>query len=199
MAKTPRSSRTQGPAGACRTVIRPGEGRNYRLDLSIDAAFDGCAVQPNIFLANPNGSPSAMRNWACTRSIPVTISTPGVPPAGGYSSRENKSCAAHLPGINRPGIAVLRGLGRTHRSLTHLDPQVLSHQRRWGFLHHLLMAPLDRALALAEVDYLAIGVGQDLNFNVARVGDIFFDRWLDRRRMSAPPNGGAQCFPSCCS
>ena len=46
--------------------------------------------------------------------------------------------------------------------------------RRGGFLEHFLVAALERAVALAEVDGFAVAVAEHLEFDVARVGEIFF-------------------------
>ena len=43
------------------------------------------------------------------------------------------------------------------------------------FLEHLLVAALDRAVALADVDGVAVAVAEHLEFDVARVGEIFFE------------------------
>ena len=45
---------------------------------------------------------------------------------------------------------------------------MLRDQRRGALLDHLLMAPLDRALALAEVDQVAVAVAEHLDLDVAR-------------------------------
>ena len=37
------------------------------------------------------------------------------------------------------------------------------------------MAALQRAIALPEVDDVAVAVGQDLHFDVARLLDVFFE------------------------
>ncbi len=44
---------------------------------------------------------------------------------------------------------------------------------RGGFLEHLLVAALERAVALAEVDRAAFAVAEHLELDVARVGEIF--------------------------
>src|SRR5208282_2996278 len=48
-------------------------------------------------------------------------------------------------------------------------------QRARRFLDDLLVAALDRALALAEINNVAVLVAQHLDFDVARIGDEFFD------------------------
>ena len=45
--------------------------------------------------------------------------------------------------------------------------------RRGRFLEDLLVAALQRAVALAEVDRVAVAVAEHLEFDVARVGEIF--------------------------
>ena len=44
-----------------------------------------------------------------------------------------------------------------------------------AFLEQLLMAPLDRALALAEVDDVAVMIAEHLELDVARVLDVLLD------------------------
>ena len=46
----------------------------------------------------------------------------------------------------------------------------------WGFLDDLLVAALDRAVALEEADGVAVRVGEDLDFDVARAAEIAFDQ-----------------------
>ena len=48
-------------------------------------------------------------------------------------------------------------------------------QGRRRLLDHLLVAALQGALALAQVDHPAVGVGQDLHLDVARGGDVALD------------------------
>jgi biotin carboxylase len=58
---------------------------------------------------------------------------------------------------------------------------------RYGrrFLDELLVPPLDRALALAEVDDVALGVAQDLELDVARLDHALLDveRAVAERRL----------------
>ena len=57
----------------------------------------------------------------------------------------------------RDGVAVERGAGR------------LGKARRRGDLHDLLVAALDRAVALVEVHDAAVVVGEDLHLDVPGV------------------------------
>src|SRR5437667_12296700 len=51
-------------------------------------------------------------------------------------------------------------------------------RRRWAFLPDLLMASLQRAIALAEMDGAAATIAEHLDFDVARLLQIFFQ--IDR-------------------
>ena len=52
---------------------------------------------------------------------------------------------------------------------------LLGERRRRRLLDQLLVAPLDRALALAEVDDVAVLVAEDLELDVARRLDVLLD------------------------
>src|SRR5258708_38603946 len=60
---------------------------------------------------------------------------------------------------------------------------------RGGFLDHLLMAALDRTVALAEMDDGAVIVGEDLDLDMARIDHGFLQDQLARiegaRRLGA--------------
>jgi hypothetical protein len=45
-----------------------------------------------------------------------------------------------------------------------------------GFFQHFLVAALHRAVALEQVHAVALRVGEDLDFDVARLGDVFLDQ-----------------------
>jgi hypothetical protein len=51
----------------------------------------------------------------------------------------------------------------------------LVEERRRGLLDDLLVAALDRAFALAEIDDVAVLVAQHLDLDVARIGDELLD------------------------
>ena len=58
---------------------------------------------------------------------------------------------------------------------THRFAGRLVQKGRRGLFNHLLVSPLDRAFAFMQVNTIAMGVGQNLNFDMARLGDEFFD------------------------
>ena len=65
----------------------------------------------------------------------------------------------------------LRGL---YRGLRHRGSLALGKAPRRRLLNHLLVAPLQRAVALTELDHVALGVPEDLEFDVPRGGDQLF-------------------------
>ena len=69
-------------------------------------------------------------------------------------------------------------LGERDRLLTHLSARGRIDERAWRFLHDLLIAALDRAFALAEMNDIAVLVAEHLDFDVARVDDEFLDEHL---------------------
>ena len=84
---------------------------------------------------------------------------------------------AVLPGdeLDRAGAVVVHGLGQRDGLLAHGLAGLLVEQRRRRFLDDLLVAALDRAFALAEIDDVAVLVAEHLDFDVARIDDEFLD------------------------
>ena len=68
--------------------------------------------------------------------------------------------------------AVVHRPGQGHRLLAHGLAGFFVQQRGGGFFEHLLVAALDRAFALAQVDDVAVLVGQHLDLDVPRFLDV---------------------------
>src|SRR4029078_13058888 len=77
--------------------------------------------------------------------------------------------------FNRAGAVVTDRLRERDRLLSHFLSGRGIEQRRWRLLDDFLVAALDRALALAEVDDIAVLVAKHLNFDVTRIRDEFLD------------------------
>ena len=58
--------------------------------------------------------------------------------------------------------------------------------------HHLLVPPLHRAVALEEMDRIAVVVGENLRLDVARPGHGLLDvgRWIPKSTLSLTHRGG---------
>src|SRR4051812_48407683 len=74
--------------------------------------------------------------------------------------------------LDRARAAVVNGLRGLSRDLADALAQLLVDQGRRRLLDQLLMAALDRAVALAEVDHVAVAVGQDLDLDVPRIRQV---------------------------
>ena len=109
--------------------------------------------------------------------------------------------------LHRAGAAVLDlAHGRRHRLADFLACGVVE-RRRGGLLEDLLMAPLQGAVALAEMDRIALTVAENLDLDVARLGEIFLHVDLvvaegglgfgARRRQGHAEVGGRCGRPSC--
>ena len=78
--------------------------------------------------------------------------------------------------FDRAGADIVHGSGSRHRGRAHFPPPGLGQARRGRLLQDLLVPALDGAVALEEMDAMALLVGEDLNFNVARSFEVFFDQ-----------------------
>ncbi len=77
--------------------------------------------------------------------------------------------------LDRAGRAVVDRLGQGDRLGAHRGPGLFVEEGRGRLLDDLLVAPLDRAFALAQIDRVAVGVGQHLDLDVARLLDELLD------------------------
>ena len=73
------------------------------------------------------------------------------------------------------GVGVATGAREAHGGVAHFFAQVGRDDRGRRFFDHFLMAALDGAFALAEGDDAAVNVGENLDFDVARLLEIFFE------------------------
>jgi hypothetical protein len=70
--------------------------------------------------------------------------------------------------LGRAGARVADAPRKGDRRLPQRVAQLRADGRRRALLEDLLVAPLDRALSLSQVDDLPVGVRQELNLHVAR-------------------------------
>src|SRR6185437_12501727 len=66
-------------------------------------------------------------------------------------------------------------LRRRDRGGTHLAPLFRAEAGRRRLLDHFLQAPLHRAVALEEMDGMAVAVGEDLQLDVTRRRQILLE------------------------
>ena len=77
--------------------------------------------------------------------------------------------------LHRAGVDIADGLGNLHGVGVQLLADALGHAPRGRKLHDLLVAALQRAVALAEVAHVAVLVGKDLHLDVLGLHEIFLD------------------------
>ena len=78
--------------------------------------------------------------------------------------------------LDRAGAGIADGPRRLDRGLAHRGAHLRRHAGRRRLLDHLLMAPLQRAVALEEMHDVAVPVGEDLDLDVARREHVFLDQ-----------------------
>ena len=78
--------------------------------------------------------------------------------------------------LDRARADIADGLRGLHRRLAHRRAHRGLHARRGRFLDHLLVAALQRAIALEQMDGIAVAIGEHLHFDVARARDVFLDQ-----------------------
>ena len=88
--------------------------------------------------------------------------------------------------LYRAGALIADRPGQCDRLGRHRRPRGGVEERRRRLLDDFLMAPLDRAFALAEVNAIAVAVGQNLDLDVARIAD----EALDEQPIIAKRGGG---------
>ena len=78
--------------------------------------------------------------------------------------------------LDGAGAAVVDAARRRHRRRGHALAKLVAVARRRRLLDHLLMPPLDGAVALEEVDDVAFAVAEDLKLDVPRLLDVALEQ-----------------------
>ena len=78
--------------------------------------------------------------------------------------------------LDGAGALVADGLGGGDRRLAHRLAPRRVHVGRRRLLDHLLVAALDRAVALEEIEAVAMAVGEDLDLDMARPRQVLLDQ-----------------------
>ena len=129
-------------------------------------------------------SPEATRSWAWTRSTPVTSSVTGMLDLQPGIHLEEVELLALHDELHRPRVHVADGARAPHRRRR--EPLLERGARAAGagrLLDQLLVAPLDRALALVQVHHPPRTIADDLHLDVAR------GRRGSARRRAPRPEG----------
>ncbi len=76
------------------------------------------------------------------------------------------------------GAFVPNGQSRRYSGTSHCGAAIVVETWRGRFLDHLLMAPLDRAVALEQVERIAMPIGEHLHLDVTRVRQVAFEQHM---------------------
>ena len=78
--------------------------------------------------------------------------------------------------LDGAGVEIAHGPGRRDSRLAHSLAKDRRKQRGGGFFDNLLVAALDRALALEEMHEMSVLIAKNLEFDVAGGLDIFLEQ-----------------------
>ena len=97
--------------------------------------------------------------------------------------------------FHRAGAHVIDSARSGHGGFAHLAAQGFCHAGGRGFFQHFLVAPLHRAVALEQVNIVALRVAKNLDLNVARALRVFFNqhRIIAKAVDGFAPAGGQGC------
>ena len=109
---------------------------------------------------------------------------------------EEEELAAAEHELGRSGAAVADRARERDRRLAHLGAQGCVERGGGRLLEHLLMAALDRALALAQGDHVAVCVGEQLDLDVARALEVPLAEDAVVAERGLPPRAGRRASAS---
>ena len=78
--------------------------------------------------------------------------------------------------LDRPGGEVIDGPRQVDGGPAHFGAHFLIDERARRLFQDLLVAPLDGAFPLTQIDHVPMGVGEHLDFNMARLEDQLFEK-----------------------
>src|SRR5262249_59849467 len=78
--------------------------------------------------------------------------------------------------LDRAGADVADRPGGFDRCATYGGSDFRSYAGRGRLLDHFLVAALQAAVALAAMDHVAVAIGEHLDFDVTRRGDVLLDQ-----------------------
>src|SRR5471032_512989 len=82
--------------------------------------------------------------------------------------------------LHGAGVLVTHGLGGTHRQVADVGALFRGELRAWSNFDELLVAALNRAITLEQVNHVAKAVTKDLRLDVLGIDDAFFQEHFRR-------------------
>ena len=176
----------------------PGRGKKRARDvLRVDAALEGMPAKLDLLLRD--------RKWLPCRDLDLLANDVDARHDLGdgvldLHARVHLEEVVRAVGVeepfDRPCGAVADGASRIDRDPADPCPKLGIHSRRRSLLDQLLVTSLDGAVALAEMDHVAMRVRQDLNLDVPRVVEVALDVDGVRRRSTPRPRDAQSRTPA---
>src|SRR5262245_29149326 len=143
--------------------------------LGVDAAFDGVTVEANVFLLErkrrTGGEPDLLDD-EIDAGDHLGHGMLNLQPRVHFDEKE---LAALVEEFDRADAAIAQFPHRLGYGFADPDALALIERGRERLLPKLLMAALQRTIALAEMDGVARAVAKNLQLNMARMAEIFFE------------------------
>ena len=192
---------TGGPVGGDRPGVRP---ETIRRILCGDPALQRCAVDPNHILGETKIAQALARGNAHLGLHQIDVGDllgDGVLDLDPWIHFDEDVLARTLSfgfdqELHSPRAGVVDRLGKTHRVVAERLSQLGRNVRSRRDFNDLLVPPLDRAIALEQMDRVALGVGEDLYLDMPRTSYGLLNK---RSRVTECPlclaHGRSQGFP----
>ena len=142
----------------------------------VDAALHGPAIALHVFLrqrqlltrSNPNHQLHQIQPGDAFRHRMLHLQA-------GVHFQKVKALVFADDKFHRTRALVLHGFGQQHGLLAHRLTRSVCDEGRRRFFNHLLVAALNGALALIEVNHMAVAVADQLDFDMARLFHKLFN------------------------
>jgi hypothetical protein len=161
-----------GPAGRVVRGDLPGEGVKRYGILGVDAALDGVAAQADVLLPEAQLLAGGDADLLLHQVDAGDHLGHGVLDLDARVHLDEEELAPLVQELERAGAAVADPPARLDAALADLVAQLRRQIGRRRLLHDLLVAALQRAVALAEVHGVLVRVGEHLDLDVARLLEI---------------------------
>ena len=163
------SIRTPGPSGGRKRVIVPGAGAKPRAGSSAFSRISSAWPRRGARPVRASRSPAAIRSCSRTMSTPVTSSLTGCSTCRrAFSSMKWNVPSVAEQELERARVLVADRAAGSLGGRLHLLARLRVERGRRRLLDQLLVAALDRALALAESEHAAVLVAEHLDLDMPR-------------------------------
>ena len=162
------------PAGRVVAIDLAGRGAESAGVFGIDAAFDGAADETHVVLGDAQGRAVGDADLFAHEVDGSDHLGDGMLDLQARIHLDEVEFSALVEIFHRAYAQIAEFLDRRGGDGADFGALGVIQRGRGRFFHHLLVAALQRAIAFAQMDDIAVAVGDDLDFDVARLRQIFF-------------------------